>query len=255
MEFKFGWKRDLFDSRDIKYKVERETINEYPKEINLNADLNSVYNQFSLGSCTANAIGAAIDFLYKKQKNKFINPSRLFIYYNERVLENTIKEDSGATIRNGIKTVAKEGVCLESTVPYDITKFTRKPNKNAYKEGLKTIALNYESIDNTKVHLLKDVLVKGFPIIFGFDVYESFLSESIAKNGILNLPEPKEKLNGGHAVLCIGYKMIDNKEYFIIRNSWSSEWGDNGNFYMPTEFITSSKLCADFWTISKLIIK
>ena len=60
---------------------------------------------------TGNAIAAAIEFDLLKQKLPDFMPSRLFIYYNEREIEGTINEDSGAMIRDGIKSVNKQGVC------------------------------------------------------------------------------------------------------------------------------------------------
>lgn len=38
-------------------------------------------------------------------------PSRLFIYYNERAMKGRVREDAGAQIRDGIKTLAKQGAC------------------------------------------------------------------------------------------------------------------------------------------------
>jgi C1A family cysteine protease len=52
---------------------------------------------------------------------------------------------------------------------------------------------------------------------------------------------------GGHAVMAVGYD--DEKKHFIIQNSWGTEWGDKGFFYMPYDYAANSDLAADFWTI------
>jgi C1A family cysteine protease len=82
-----------------------------------------VEDQGQLGSCTANALAGALEFLERKDKVSFEDFSRLFIYYDERAVEHTIKSDSGAMIRDGIKTLAKQGVCSEKKWPYIISKF------------------------------------------------------------------------------------------------------------------------------------
>ena len=110
---RFGWILDLPDQRDFAFSAPRAILRELPPKTNLTAKCRPVFDQGELGSCTANAIGAAIEFDLMKQRLRRFMPSRLFIYYNERVMENTVNEDSGAMIRDGIKSVAKQGVCPE----------------------------------------------------------------------------------------------------------------------------------------------
>jgi len=93
-------------------------------------------------------------------------------------------------------------------------------------------------------------LLDGYPIVFGINVYDSFESDDVSKTGIVPLPDKdKEKCLGGHAILIVGFKEIDNKNYFIVRNSWGTEWGDNGYCYMPFEYVLNEKLAEDFWSI------
>jgi C1A family cysteine protease len=247
---KFGWKKDVLDERDFKFDHLKFSILQLPEKIDLSTKLNSVYSQGTLGSCTANAISSAIDYHRKLQNKPFINPSRLFIYYNERAIEGTIKEDAGAFIRDGIKTLSKDGVCDETLWPYDISKFTKKPLSKCYKEAQKIKAVKYERIDNKNLNALKTALSQGFPIIFGFTVFESFESEIVAKTGIVPMPKLNEPNLGGHAVLLIGY---DSKtRLFKVRNSWGENWGDKGNFYIPFEFLTNENLASDFWSLSEI---
>ena len=108
-----------------------------PTKVDLRSKMPRVYDQGHLGSCTANAIGAAFEFDLMKQRQKDFMPSRLFIYYNERAIEGTVDSDSGAMIRDGIKSTAKLGVCTEDTWPYDLARFTEKPPAKAYTEAYK----------------------------------------------------------------------------------------------------------------------
>jgi C1A family cysteine protease len=173
--------------------------------------------------------------------------SRLFVYYNERVIENTITSDSGAQLRDGIKTLAKQGVCLEKMWPYVISHFENKPTKACYTNAAQHIILSYQRIQT--LNDMKTCLAAGYPFVFGFTVYESFESAEVAKTGVVPMPAPHEKVVGGHAVVAVGYD--DAAQRVIVRNSWGPTWGQAGYFTMPYDYITSPKLAADMWTIRR----
>lgn len=242
---KYGWKPDLPDHRDMMYSVTR--IVTLPPKVDLRPGCPEVYDQGSLGSCTANAIGSAFQFGQIKQnvKEAFI-PSRLFIYFNEREMEGTVNEDSGAYIRDGIKSLVKQGVCPESEWQYNISIFTRKPSKTCYDHALKHQLLLYKRI-SPSLNQMKGCLAEGFPFVFGFSVYESFNSQQVASSGVMSMPKKNENLLGGHAVKAVGYD--DKIQMFIVKNSYSDSWGDKGYFYMPYSYISNSNLADDFWTI------
>src|SRR5512133_3060968 len=111
------------------YSAPESVLTKLPKKVDLRSKMPKVYDQGQLGSCTANAIGAAFEFGQVKQGLKDFMPSRLFIYYNERAMEGTIDTDSGAMIRDGMKSVAKRGAPKEDTWPYEIDRFRDKPHK------------------------------------------------------------------------------------------------------------------------------
>lgn len=247
----FGWKPDLPDHRDFKYVPKGDS--QLPSATNLLKNCPPVYNQGNLGSCTANAIGAAIQYnqIIKNKAGDF-TPSRLFIYYNERDLSGTVRYDSGAYIRTGIKTVNQQGVCKEDIWPYVIKKFTSKPSQPAYKEALLHKSVKYQRLDNTKINDLKSCLADGLPFVFGFTVYDYFASNEMAKTGILKMPKPNEKVLGGHAVMCVGYD--DAKQMFLIRNSWGADWGLKGYYWMPYAYVTNKDLCDDFWVIQTITV-
>ncbi len=243
---RFGWLPDLPDQRDLKYAAPRPLVRKLPAKINLKDHCPAVYDQGDLGSCTANAIGAAFQFGLIKQKSKDFIPSRLFIYYNERVMEHSVNSDSGAMIRDGIKSVNKQGVCPEVMWPYNINQFATEPAEHCYADALKHQVLSYHRVPRT-LSQMKGCLAKGFPFVFGFSVYESFESEVVAKSGKLDMPKKKEKEVGGHAVLAVGYD--EKSKRFIVRNSWGKSWGKEGYFTMPYDYLMEENLADDFWTI------
>jgi len=205
-----------------------------------------VYDQGQLGSCTANAIAAALEFDQMKEKQQVFMPSRLFIYYNERVMEGTVNEDSGAQIRDGIKSVAQQGDCPETLWPYDITKFAVKPPAQCYQQALKFKALQYQRLSQI-LNQLKGCLASGYPFVFGFTVYSSFESQQVAQTGHAPMPSPPEASVGGHAVMAVGYD--DSQNWFIVRNSWGVGWGMQGYFTLPYAYLLEQNLANDFWTI------
>ena len=246
-DMRYGWIPDLPDHRDHIYSAPFARIGPLPPKVDLRGKCPAVYDQGQLGSCTANAIGAAFEFEQMKQDaKKMFMPSRLFIYYNERAMEGTVGEDAGAMIRDGIKSVVKKGVCPETEWPYDIAKFTKKPAAQCYKDALNSQVTSYQRLVQS-LNQMKGCLASGFPFVFGFSVYESFESAAVAKTGIVPMPGPKEKQLGGHAVMAAGYD--DMSQCFIVRNSWGAKWGQKGYFTMPYAYLTNDNLATDFWTI------
>jgi len=140
----YGWVRDLPDDRDFVYGAPLIRFPQgLPPSVDLRSECPAVYDQGQLGSCTANGIGAAIEFDQRKQGTREFTPSRLFIYYNERVIEGTVNQDAGAQIRDGIKAVAQLGAPPEDDWSYDISKFSQRPPANAYSDAKQDLVTIY----------------------------------------------------------------------------------------------------------------
>ena len=241
----YGWVPDLPDHRDYLYRAVRPPPAKLPAFADLRPRCSPVENQGRLGSCTGNALAGAVEFLEKRDRVAFVNVSRLFIYYNERVIEHSVADDAGAMLRDGIKTLVKQGVCAEATWPYVIAKFATKPKPACYAEARDhqvTAYARLETLDD-----MRACLADGFPFVFGFTVYESFESQRVAATGAMPMPKRSERMLGGHAVLAVGYD--DAKRRLLVRNSWGTGWGMKGYFTMPYDYVTARDLSDDFWTI------
>jgi len=178
--------------------------------------------------------------------------SRLFLYYNERVIEHDVNQDAGAELSHGILSLKQSGICSETSWPYDISKFTNKPSPKCYLEALKHKALSVCNVSQN-INTMKNSLIQGHPFVVGIQVFEEFETAKVASTGIVPMPGPTSSNLGGHAVVCVGYTTKDNKNYWIMRNSWGSSWGDKGYFYLPQEYLLDASLSTDLWTITKVM--
>lgn len=240
---KYGWVPDVPDGRDAYLAVPRMKL---PPFVNLQPLFpDPPYDQGALGSCTAQAAAAVIQFDQHKQGIPVTMPSRLFIYYTERVMEGTVDVDSGATIRDSVKAINK-GYATEDLWPYDVDRFDAKPPKTAYADAKGHKCVKYQRVPRT-VYSMKACLARGLPFLLGFSVYESFESAEVERTGKAAVPSKDEAMLGGHAVVCCGYT---EDGYWVCRNSWSADWGDQGYFYLPQTYLITPDLSDDFWCVT-----
>lgn len=219
--------------------------NKIPTNVSLVNKFPPVFDQGYLGSCTANAINGIIGYMIPN----FI-ASRLFLYYNERLMINTVMEDSGAYLSDGIKCLQTYGVCSEKIWPYIINRFTVRPTKACYTEALNYNALEVLNIENDLI-TMKNALASGNPFVVGILIYDSFENSQFMRTYTVPMPNlNKDTLLGGHAVVIVGYN--DSKQCWIMRNSWGRKWGLNGYCYLPYEYLLNDNLASDLWTILKM---
>jgi len=256
-----GWVRDLPDPRDLVFSAPMAALQALPDSVDLTTSIKfDIYDQGRIGSCTANALAGAVQYdRLKNQQSPGFVPSRLFIYYNERVIEGDPALDGGAQLRDGIKTLHRKGVCPETEWTYDDTpaategrpfpvgsKPATHPPQSCYNDAVNYVITSYHRVMQT-LSQFQGCLASGFPFVLGFSVFASWYEQD-PKPAIISLPTGNDTMVGGHAVLCVGY---DNAKHLLkIRNSWGAGAGDNGYFYMPYSYLTNSQLASDFWVIN-----
>ena len=201
-----------------------------------------IEDQWQLGSCTAQAIVGGYELLLNKNyPDRFVDLSRLFVYYNARLFENDTHKDVGAYIHDGIKAVSDFGICQESIWPYNVEMFTVKPTPYAYSNAQKYKLLFYNR--TTTISQMIEALHLGLPVIIGVYLFNEF-NEVSKDNPILKMPRSDKETGGGHAMCITGYNRIDN--LFKVRNSFGINWGDNGYCYIPFDY--AKEYFNDCWT-------
>jgi C1A family cysteine protease len=246
---KYHWVRDEPDARDHLFAAAPTIL---PASVDLRQYCSPIEDQGQLGSCTGNAIAGIIELMQRKQTpTRVRDVSRLFIYYEERVIIGTVNVDSGAYIRDGIKVVNKKGAPLETLWPYVESRFRTRPTVAAYNDATKRKATAYKRVADFAG--VKTALSQGYPVVMGFDVYESFETDAVARTGMMPYPNVNsEQSLGGHAVAIVGYNDNLNGGRFICRNSWGANWGDRGYFYMPYQVVQNTDMSDDFWIITSV---
>jgi len=235
----FNVRRDRFDPRDLRCTF---TQTELKPVVDLRPYASPVEDQRHLGSCTGQAtVGAYELMLNKLYPDKFVDLSRLFVYFNARLLDGDTNEDGGAFVRDAVKSVHKFGVCTELTWPYLIDKFAVVPGIQSYEEAKQRTIKEYYRVSNLD-EILK-ALNSERPVVAGMQVFDSFVE--LENNNVYNLPMPRdsEDMLGAHAITLVGYDLV--KKQIIARNSFGEDWADQGYFYVSFDY--AEKYFNDCW--------
>jgi C1A family cysteine protease len=249
--FGYGTIRDRHDARDHVFDPPARFRRHLPQTVDLRPHMPSVYNQRHLNSCSANALAAALWFEeHRHDRNaRYPTPSRLFIYFNERVIEGNLAANGPVSLRSGYKTVNRDGVCAERLWPYDVRRFRRPPTAACRNAATRHKAIGYARV-RTDLTDMRACLANRQPFTFGFQVHETFKSRLVKHTGVVPIPTHLDKTLGGHAMLVVGY--FEDSRHFIVRNSWGSSWGDRGYCYIPYHYLMEPDLAWDFWTVSRV---
>ena len=241
-----GYRPEKQNSKDKKYSAIRDR--QLPPKVDLRSYMTPVENQGNSNSCTANAMAGAYEYLTNRILGQSADVSRLFIYYNARELDGDCSQDQGTYLKSCVKVLRKQGACSENTWSFNLDQILEQPPKQAYAE-----AANFRVEDAARVeidlHTMQSCLAEGYPFAFGLQLFSSF--QQAGSTGLVPMPDPdNEKHDGGHAMLCVGYSDVD--QVFIVRNSWGTDWGEQGYCYIPYDYMTKPDLIHDCWTIRQV---
>jgi len=229
LRLNFIVKKDPYDHRDLFCKVANNR--NIRNKVDLRKWCSPIEDQLHLGSCVGQAIVGAFELMTNKlHPEQFRDLSRLFVYYNARLLEGYVEEDVGTYVREGIKAVHKWGVCIEEKWPYLINKFADTPSVESYIDAKERLIDSYYRINS--IDDIISSLNMEIPVVTGIQVFEHF--DRLGSDAVVTLPSDKDEILGGHAITIVGYD--NDRKYFICRNSFGEAWGDQGYFYMPYDY-------------------
>ena len=207
-----------------------------------------VENQRELGSCVGNSVVGALEFLQIRDGAPYKDLSRLFVYYNSRLMHRSQEIDGGTYIRLAIGTLSSLGTCSEQKWPYDVSKVFVRPSWGSYREAYANKVGSYYRIvgvGQDRVQQVKAAIQTANPVVFGVSIDKSFLQLSDEEVPTLN----RNEIVGAHAMMICGYD--DVKRSFIVRNSWGTTWGSGGYCLMPYSYLDAGE-ADDFWVITAL---
>ena len=240
-------KKDPQDHGHPHYQASQWQPDELPAFVDLRGHLTPIEDQGEVGSCTANALAGALEYLEKRTNGAEGRVSRLFIYWNERDVEGSADQDHGASLSDGIKVLKTDGACAEETWQYDKDLVFEQPGDDAYDEA-KDHTIDEAHRVKVDLHDMRHCLAEGYPFVFGLQVYDAFQVDGEKNRGVIRTPDPETHEHaGGHAMLCVGYS--DKDQMFLVRNSWGPRWGAHGYCYIPYEYLANPDHCHDAWTI------
>ena len=240
---KFGALRDVHDVRDRMYRPARRPA-PVPQHVDLRQWAGPIKDQGDEGSCTGHAFSSVREWMARRYERTSPILSPQCLYVEELLADGSFPKDEGAMPRTGCQVLTAKGCCETALYPYVAGKFTAPTPEQSQN------ALKYKTGAYHRIGTLPDFLscladATPWPVLVGFVVYESFMTEQVADTGIMAIPDPDEQQQGGHEVLCLGYNLPNHMA--LIQNSWGDGWGQKGYFWMPFEVIASPN--TDLWMV------
>lgn len=213
IQYKFNLQKSPVDPRDFMLEAVYPDPVSLPEIWDLRLDMQPIRDQGYQGTCSAQTAAAMKEWQehIDVQFNGYMSPQ--FVY---NLREN--QDSEGMTPKDTMEILYKIGIVPEYLYPYETSKkITEKELKNAEIYRI----LGYAQINT--VDSLKKALFANGPCYIAFPVYNANKME-------FWMPDfTGQQMLGGHAVCVAGYL----KDSFIIRNSWSTGWGDAGYTYLP----------------------
>ena len=222
---------------EVKFNETYEPKEVTEKSVNLKDYFTKIKDQGQIGACTVFSIASIYEYILKRNSQEQYDLSESFVYYNVRHLDGRELEDTGSSFQDVIMSIGEQGICTEVLHPYTKS-LSDAPSAEAYLDGEKrriTKALNVNVAEKD----IKSAIQEGYPVAISLKIYDSFNTTS----GFVSRPSKEEIESadyGYHAMVVVGYS--DDTKFFVVRNSWGEQFGENGYCYIPYSYICNPEL-------------
>jgi hypothetical protein len=219
-----------------------------PSKIDLSSNFPQPGNQFHQGSCTAWATAYALKTYQERIEEGWSLTSQSHLFSPAFIYNELRGYDGqchlGSFIHEALQLIVQQGAASLTTMPYDPNDCTRRPSSSATQEASKYKAASFKKVDGSQG--IKAALANRLPVVGGIITYDSFAAlQNSGSNAVYNSAgngtcrgQPSKYC--GHAVTIVGYDDNNFGGAYKIINSWGTEWGDGGYFWLPYSFAASS---------------
>jgi C1A family cysteine protease len=259
-----GWQRDLMDPRDyfpdharvrpllMTLKADRTARSGSHRVIDWREFFPRVDCQLDLPSSCAHACVALVAYFERRSSGRFLEGSRLFLHQMARsLLCQTV--NCGICLRQTCKALVRFGLPPEGYWPYQPDRLDETPGSFLFSFASEYAPLLYvrpgRSLTTGRRTLasLRSFLAAGFPVAFGFTVFDS-----LSREALIPFPTCYDSVRGGQAAVALGYddrlRIRSEKGALLVRLSWGADWGEDGYGWLPYRYV-EQELAADFWTL------
>ncbi|UYV65108.1 hypothetical protein LAZ67_3003147, partial [Cordylochernes scorpioides] len=183
-----------------------------------------VKNQRYCGSCWAYSATGALEGQHYRATGKLVSLSE------QELVDCSIDEGnagcSGGLMTQAYKYIMKNGgIHSEESYPYKARNETCKYSR----EGISASIVSYMNLPYGNESVLKEAVARQGPIAVAIDSNHHSIRHY--KEGIYDEPLCSSyRLT--HAVLVVGYGSENGKDYWLVKNSWGKNWGEDGYIKM-----------------------
>lgn len=186
-----------------------------------------VKDQSGCGSCWAFSAMGVYESVYKIMHGKELDLSEQYVVdCVEGVTPAGVKADCGSCSGGNVpflfRAMVTNGVALESQFPYQAENKTcsRKNANMPYRIKQQ----GYVSYNTPTVKEIKEAICKYGPVFSSLKATEFFMAYG---GGVYDEKvEVSSPRDTNHAIVIAGWD--DSKNAWLVRNSWSDQWGENG---------------------------